>query len=111
MKRELPGMMKTEDAIRHVLGTSYNGDMAALAPVRQMHIWLHVNHWRKKGKRAPLDRLHFSRVLYRMRARGLIERTYWASPCDGNMWVWVVQPDQKCGGNGALRHAGVPLAR
>lgn len=94
MKREWMGMAKTEDGILHVLGTSLSWEMDAFVPARQMHIWLHVNRWRKRGKLAPLDRLYFSRVLYRMRAKGLIERTYRASPCDGNMWVLVGQHDQ-----------------
>ena len=86
-------MLKTEGIIRYVLGTSHEGDLSRMVPVRQMHLWLHVNHWRRREKRTPLERLYFSRVLYGMQAKGLIERTYWSTPCDGNMWVWVVKPN------------------
>ena len=91
-------MLKTEEIVRYVLGTSHNGNLDDMTPVKQMHIWLHVNHWRSRANRPPLGRLYFSRVLYGMRAMGLIERTYWETPCDGNMWVWIVKPNAEVSG-------------
>ncbi len=101
-------MKKTNEIVRFVLGTSYDFS-DRLVPVKQIHLWLHVNFWRSRENKPPLNRLYFSRILYEMRAKGLIGRTYWCEPCDGNMWELVVKPNVR--GNRPAEAGSVSLAR
>lgn len=78
-------MLKTDEIVGHVFHTTSGAEV----PIRQMHLWLHVNHWRSRDGRPPIKRLRFSRILYAMQAKGIIKRTYWATPCDDNMWSWT----------------------
>lgn len=86
-RQRIDQIWTTEQTILYVLATSYNYCLDDKFPVLQLHLWLHVNHRRQRNKLPPLDRLYFSRVLYRMRSDGLIVRTLWSTPCESNMWA------------------------
>ncbi len=55
-------------------------------PIMQMHIWLHVNFLRAREGKPPIDRLNFSKLMSRMKAKGKVLQDVWFSPCDGNVW-------------------------
>jgi hypothetical protein len=75
----------TEEMVLYILGTSYDHD-AGFFPVRQMHLQMHVNFIRSVRGCAPIDRIKFARKLNQMRAKQILERVAWSSPCDLNLW-------------------------
>ncbi len=76
--------MNTEKMVMDILsggGLGYNA-----RPVMQIHIWLHVNFLREREGKKPIDRLNFSKVMSRMKAKGTVLQDVWFSQCDGNVW-------------------------
>lgn len=77
--------MKTEEMVMYILH-GLDSDMQPI-PVKQMHIWLHVNFLREQQGEKPIDRLRFSKLMSRMKSKGKVLQKVWFSPCDGNVWI------------------------
>ena len=86
--------MKTKEAVFFILGTSYGYESTwQKVPVKQMHIWFHVNFFRAKAGKAPLSRNSLSRALHQLAAKGKVTKTIWMQPMEGSMWALVEAPN------------------